>query len=108
MPARLCESCGWPLASGYFDDARHGVVVKGVFRYITPTQWALLSFFRRYPGQVVVMERLWGLLYADRSDPPTTNAVRCHICKLRRSIAGIPYEIRSRGACGYVFDLVKP
>jgi len=109
MPVRLCPACGWPITAGWFDDARHGIVVGGEFRAVPATPWTLLSFFRRFPGQVMPTERIYDALYAGRENPPAGNTLRVHICKLRRLLAGTPFVIVSRSSAwagsGYLFDL---
>ena len=106
----LCITCGWPLHTGVFDDARHLILARGRYRAISPTRWRLLSFFRSHPGQVLPLERIYNHLYVDfdRDDPPSNNNIRVHICCLRRSLRGTPYGIFTRAQAGYLFDLRQP
>ena len=107
MPAaRLCSSCGWPVDAGYFDDARHEVVVGRERRHVPWLLWKLLMFFRAHPGQWLETEHIWDHLYSEREEPPATNTVRVNIRKLRWLIAGIPYAIAGSQGSGYKYDLI--
>ena len=107
MAVHLCPSCGWPLDAGFFDDARHAVVIAGkVRRPVPPMRWKLLSFFRAHPGQVLDHQRIYAAMYGVRDDPPEDNTLRVHISKLRQDLAGVPYEILTRAHDGYCYDLV--
>lgn len=99
--------CSWPLHTGFFDDARHAIVIDGIFRPVTAFRWKLLSYFRSRPGQLLDQEWIYAAMYGGRDDPPHENAVKVHVCHLRRDLEGTPYHIVTRGRSGYIYDLLK-
>ena len=103
---RVCQCCGWPLAGEWFDDARKAVVKRDGHRSGLPhLRWEMLSYFRKYPGQVIPFERLWDKLYFNRDEPPCDNTLRVHVWNLRKDLSGTPYRIVTRARQGYVFDM---
>jgi len=75
---------------------------------LLPTEFRLLEFMMRHPGQVLtrtmLLERVW-----DFNFDPTTNVVDVHISRLRRKLeagrdpgAGGPPLIRTLRGAGYV------
>jgi two-component system OmpR family response regulator len=71
---------------------------------LLPTEYRLLEFMMRHPGQVLtrtmLLERVW-----DFNFDPTTNVVDVHVSRLRRKLdsAGPPMIRTLRGA-GYMLD----
>ncbi len=74
---------------------------------LLPTEFRLLEFMMRHPGQVLtrtmLLERVW-----DFNFDPTTNVVDVHVSRLRRKLesgreAGGPPLIRTLRGAGYVF-----
>lgn len=71
---------------------------------LLPTEFRLLEFMMRHPGQVLtrtmLLERVW-----DFNFDPTTNVVDVHVSRLRRKldIPGRPPLIRTLRGSGYMF-----
>ena len=72
---------------------------------LLPTEWRLLEYLLRHPGQVVtrtmLLEKVW-----DFSFDPTTNVVDVHVGRLRRKLEG-PGEapmIRTVRGAGYALS----
>jgi two-component system OmpR family response regulator len=72
---------------------------------LLPTEWRLLEYLLRHPGQVVtrtmLLEKVW-----DFSFDPTTNVVDVHVGRLRRKLDG-PGEapmIRTVRGAGYALS----
>lgn len=69
---------------------------------LLPTEYRLLEFLMRYPGQVLtramIFESVWGLRF-----DPGTNLIDVHIARLRRKvdIDGEPPLIRTMRGSGY-------
>ncbi|MGC1547394.1 MAG: response regulator transcription factor [Rhodanobacter sp.] len=69
---------------------------------LLPTEYRLLEFLMRYPGQVLtramIFESVWGLRF-----DPGTNLIDVHIARLRRKvdIEGLPSLIRTMRGSGY-------
>lgn len=69
---------------------------------LLPTEWRLLEFFLRHPGQVVtrtmLLEKVW-----DYAFDPTTNVVDVHVSRLRRKLdlPGEPPLLRTVRGAGY-------
>ena len=69
---------------------------------LLPTEYRLLEFLMRYPGQVLtramIFESVWGLRF-----DPGTNLIDVHIARLRRKvdIDGEPSLIRTMRGSGY-------
>ena len=71
---------------------------------LLPTEWRLLEFLMRHPGQVLtrtmLLERVWDFAF-----DPTTNVVDVHVSRLRRKLEGAgPPLIRTVRGAGYVLD----
>ena len=72
---------------------------------LLPTEWRLLEYLMRHPGQVLtrtmLLERVW-----DLSFDPTTNVVDVHVSRLRRKLElpGEPALIRTVRGAGYVLE----
>lgn len=69
---------------------------------LLPTEFRLLEFMMRHPGQVLtrtmLLERVW-----DFNFDPTTNVVDVHVSRLRRKLdTGGPPLIRTLRGSGYV------
>jgi len=72
---------------------------------LLPTEWRLLEFLMRHPGQVItrtmLLEKVW-----DFSFDPTTNVVDVHVSRLRRKL-DLPGEapmIRTVRGAGYALS----
>ena len=70
---------------------------------LLPTEFRLLEFMMRHPGQVLtrtmLLERVW-----DFNFDPTTNVVDVHVSRLRRKLdSGGPPLIRTLRGAGYIF-----
>ena len=72
---------------------------------LLPTEWRLLEYMMRHPGQVLtrtmLLERVWDFAF-----DPTTNVVDVHVSRLRRKLEA-PGEtplIRTVRGAGYVLD----
>ena len=89
-------------ADGSFSPNRHAVrdVVE-----LLPTEWRLLEYMMRHPGQVLtrtmLLERVWDFAF-----DPTTNVVDVHVSRLRRKLEepGGPALIRTVRGAGYILD----
>ena len=71
---------------------------------LLPTEWRLLEYMMRHPGQVLtrtmLLERVWDFAF-----DPTTNVVDVHVSRLRRKLeAHGPALIRTVRGAGYVLD----
>jgi len=72
---------------------------------LQPTEWRLLEFMLRHPGEVLtrtmLLEKVW-----DFSFDPTTNVVDVHVSRLRRKLErhGGTGIIRTVRGAGYVLD----
>ena len=72
---------------------------------LLPTEWRLLEYMMRHPGQVLtrtmLLERVWDFAF-----DPTTNVVDVHVSRLRRKLEGPngPQLIRTVRGAGYVLD----
>ena len=72
---------------------------------LLPTEWRLLEYMMRHPGQVLtrtmLLERVWDFAF-----DPTTNVVDVHVSRLRRKLeaSGGPPPIRTVRGAGYVLD----
>ncbi len=71
---------------------------------LQPTEWRLLEYFMRHPGEVqtktMLLEKVW-----DFNFDPSTNIVEVHVSRLRRKIEfeGAPALIQTVRGAGYVF-----
>lgn len=72
---------------------------------LLPTEWRLLEYMMRHPGEVLtrtmLLEKVW-----DFSFDPTTNVVDVHVSRLRRKIEaeGEAPMIRTVRGAGYALD----
>ena len=72
---------------------------------LLPTEWRLLEYMMRHPGEVLtrtmLLEKVW-----DFSFDPSTNVVDVHVSRLRRKIeaAGEAPMIRTVRGAGYALD----
>ena len=72
---------------------------------LLPTEWRLLEYMMRHPGQVLtrtmLLEREWDFTF-----DPTTNVVDVHVSRLRRKLEGAdgPALIRTVRGAGYILD----
>ncbi len=87
------------------DLLRRVVTCNGEAVELLPTEWRLLEYMMRHPGQVLtrtmLLERVW-----DWAFNPTTNVVDVHVSRLRRKLEepdGPPLIRTVRGA-GYVLE----
>ena len=87
------------------DLLRRKVTRAGQVIDLLPTEWRLLEYMMRHPGQVLtrtmLLERVWDFAF-----DPTTNVVDVHVSRLRRKLegaTGTPLIRTIRGA-GYVLD----
>ena len=80
--------------------SRSGTVVE-----MLPTEWRLLEYMMRHPGQVLtrtmLLERVWDFAF-----DPTTNVVDVHVSRLRRKLEGPDGAalIRTVRGAGYILD----
>ena len=87
------------------DLLRRTVLRDGVAIELLPTEWRLLEYMMRHPGQVVtrtmLLERVWDFAF-----DPTTNVVDVHVSRLRRKleVPNGPPLIRTVRGAGYVLD----
>jgi two-component system OmpR family response regulator len=87
------------------DLLRRVVTRLGVPIDLLPTEWRLLEYFMRHPGQVLtrtmLLERVWDFAF-----DPTTNVVDVHVSRLRRKLEGPDGTalIRTVRGAGYVLD----
>ncbi len=87
---------------------RRTVTLAGVAIELLPTEWRLLEYMMRHPGEVLtrtmLLERVWDFAF-----DPTTNVVDVHVSRLRRKLEGPdgPALIRTVRGAGYVLD-VRP
>jgi len=87
------------------DLLRRTVTYLGAAIELLPTEWRLLEYMMRHPGQVLtrtmLLERVWDFAF-----DPTTNVVDVHVSRLRRKLEGAngaPLIRTVRGA-GYVLE----
>jgi two-component system OmpR family response regulator len=87
------------------DLLRRSVTRSGSAVELLPTEWRLLEYMMRHPGQVLtrtmLLEKVWDFAF-----DPTTNVVDVHVSRLRRKLespAGPPLILTVRGV-GYVLD----
>ena len=70
---------------------------------LLPTEWRLLEYMMRHPGQVLtrtmLLERVWDFAF-----DPTTNVVDVHVSRLRRKLEAPdgPALIRTVRGAGYI------
>jgi two-component system OmpR family response regulator len=87
------------------DLLRRVVTRQGTPVELLPTEWRLLEYMMRHPGQVLtrtmLLERVWDFAF-----DPTTNVVDVHVSRLRRKLEapGGPPLIRTVRGAGYVLD----
>ena len=83
------------------------VVTRGARKIeLLPTEWRLLEYLMRHPGQVItrtmLLEKVW-----DFSFDPTTNVVDVHVSRLRRKL-DLPGEapmLRTVRGAGYALGV---
>ena len=87
-------------------DLQHRAAWRGSRKLdLLPTEWRLLEYMMRHPGQVLtrtmLLEKVW-----DFSFDPTTNVVDVHVSRLRRKLEaeGDPPAIRTLRGAGYALD----
>ncbi len=87
------------------DLLRRSVTRDGAAVDLLPTEWRLLEYMMRRPGQVLtrtmLLERVWDFAF-----DPTTNVVDVHVSRLRRKVEAPngPPLIRTVRGAGYVLD----
>jgi two-component system OmpR family response regulator len=87
------------------DLLRRVVTRSGSVVDLLPTEWRLLEYMMRHPGQVLtrtmLLERVWDFAF-----DPTTNVVDVHVSRLRRKLEGPngPALIRTVRGAGYSLD----
>ena len=87
------------------DLLRRSVTRDGLAIDLLPTEWRLLEYMMRHPGQVLtrtmLLERVWDFAF-----DPTTNVVDVHVSRLRRKLEAPngPPLIRTVRGAGYVLD----
>ena len=87
------------------DLLRRTVTRNGEPIELLPTEWRLLEYMMRHPGQVLtrtmLLERVWDFAF-----DPTTNVVDVHVSRLRRKLEGAngPTLIRTIRGAGYMLD----
>ena len=96
------------LVGGLRMDLLRRIVLRGTRTIdLLPTEWRLLEYLMRHPGQVLtrtmLLERVWDFAF-----DPTTNVVDVHVSRLRRKLElpGEPPLIRTVRGAGYVLDTV--
>jgi two-component system OmpR family response regulator len=87
-------------------DLLHRTAQRGARKLdLLPTEWRLLEYMMRHPGQVLtrtmLLEKVW-----DFSFDPTTNVVDVHVSRLRRKLEaeGEGPTIRTLRGAGYALD----
>lgn len=81
---------------------RHGRTIE-----LLPTEFKLLEFLMRNPGQLLsrrmIFEQVWGYHF-----DPGTNLIDVHVGKLRKKIddADRPSRIRTERGSGYILDAI--
>ena len=91
-------------------DLLHRTVTRGGRAIeLLPTEWRLLEYLMRHPGEVVtrtmLLERVWEFTF-----DPTTNVVDVHVSRLRRKLEaqddahGETALIRTVRGAGYMLD----
>ncbi len=106
-PAAATGAAETELAVGSLrmDLLRRAVTRNGKPVELLPTEWRLLEYMMRHPGQVLtrtmLLERVWDFAF-----DPTTNVVDVHVSRLRRKLeaSGGPPSIRTVRGAGYVLD----
>jgi two-component system OmpR family response regulator len=87
------------------DLLRRTVTRQGTPIDLLPTEWRLLEYMMRHPGQVLtrtmLLERVWDFAF-----DPTTNVVDVHVSRLRRKLEAPdgPPLIRTIRGAGYVLE----
>ncbi len=108
--ASPAEAAQTELVAGVLrmDLLRRTVTRNGEPVELLPTEWRLLEYMMRHPGQVLtrtmLLERVWDFAF-----DPTTNVVDVHVSRLRRKLEGPagPPLIRTVRGAGYMLD-VRP
>lgn len=113
MTRRAAATSGGEAAVLHVADCEMNLLRRTVRRAgrpveLLPTEFRLLEFMMRHPGQVLtrtmLLERVW-----DFNFDPTTNVVDVHVSRLRRKLdaardtEGSPPLIRTLRGAGYVF-----
>lgn len=87
-------------------DLLHRTATRGPRKLdLLPTEWRLLEYMLRHPGQVLtrtmLLEKVW-----DFSFDPTTNVVDVHVSRLRRKLEapGEAPAIRTVRGAGYALE----
>ena len=99
------EQTGLEVGGLRMDLLRRTVSRDGAVIDLLPTEWRLLEYMMRHPGQVLtrtmLLERVWDFAF-----DPTTNVVDVHVSRLRRKLEGAGGQtlIRTVRGAGYVLD----
>ena len=99
------ESAELQVGDPRMDRVRRVVTRGGRPVELLPTEFRLLEYLMRHPGEVVtrtmLLEKVW-----DLSFDPSTNVVDVHVSRLRRKIeaAGEAALIRTVRSAGYALD----
>lgn len=104
-PAGPAEDTELTVGDLRMDLLRRVVTRGGRTVEVLPTEWRLLEYMMRHPGEVLtrtmLLEKVW-----DFSFDPTTNVVDVHVGRLRRKIEaeGETPMIRTVRGAGYALD----
>ena len=104
-PAASTESTELSLADLRMDLLRRTVTRGARPIELLPTEFRLLEYMLRHPGEVLtrtmLLEKVW-----DFSFDPTTNVVDVHVSRLRRKLeaGGEPPMIRTVRGAGYALE----
>ena len=98
----------WQVSTLILEPEGHHVLREGIKIELTPTEYALLEFFMRHPGQIItrtmISEKIW-----DYHFDTSTNVIDVHVSHLRNKIdkdfehkllhtvKGVGYVLEDRG-----------
>ncbi|MBP0443821.1 response regulator transcription factor [Roseomonas sp. SSH11] len=108
-PAAQAEQHALVVGDLRMDLLRRVVARGGRAVELLPTEFRLLEYMMRHPGEVLtrtmLLEKVW-----DFSFDPTTNVVDVHVSRLRRKLeaGGEPPMIRTVRGAGYVLAAPEP
>ena len=90
------------------DLATHKVSRDGRALELTAKELALLTFFLRYPGQVLSRTRIYDHVWDDQIDA-ASNTLEVHVMELRRKLEAYgPRVIQTLRGRGYILDTSHP
>ena len=104
-----CPHCGGPIDSGApkplehpcFEDGWHAIIVGDEVRAVPVQQWQVLLLLRQRFRRFVPQGYLAQWSARDPEDGGNIGAVKIHVMRLRRLLAGSPFAIATQYGYGY-------